>query len=455
MARHRQPEPGLFPARKPAAQPLADRMRPRSIAEVVGQEHLLGPDKLLGRMLQAGTLPSMILWGPPGSGKTTIALLLARQSEASLRAIAAVTAGVADLREAVEAAQRELDAGGRRTVVFIDEIHRWNRAQQDAILPHVESGLITLIGATTENPSFEVIAPLLSRTRVLVLRALDDDAVAAIIRRALGDAERGLGSSGLELEREALDELVRFASGDARSALNTLEVAATLARQAGRKIIAPEHVREAAQKKTLLYDRAGEEHYNVISGFIKSMRGSDPDAALYWMTRMLEAGEDPLFIARRMVIFAAEDVGNADPRALEVAVAVKDAVDFVGMPEGAIPLAQGVTYLACAPKSNASYRAMLQARADAVEHGALPVPLHLRNAPTPLMRKLGYGEGYRYPHESEGAINEQQYMPAELGERRYYEPSERGYEARLREYLERARLARRGAEHPQAKKSNR
>ena len=435
-------EPGLFAARTPAAQPLADRMRPRSLDEVVGQEHLLGADKMLGRMLAAGALPSIILWGPPGSGKTTIALLLARRSGAGFRTIAAVSAGIAELREAVEEARRELEAGGRRTVVFIDEIHRWNRAQQDAILPHVESGLITLIGATTENPSFEVIAPLLSRTRVLVLRALGDDDIAAILRRALADPERGLGASSLTFEDEALTELVRFGAGDARRALNTLEVAATLARAAGQNSIAPEHVREAAQQKMLLYDRAGEEHYNVISAFIKSMRGSDPDAALYWMTRMLEAGEDPLFVARRMVIFAAEDVGNADPRALQLALAVKDAVDFVGMPEGAIPLAQGVTYLACAPKSNASYRGLLSARTDAVERGALPVPLHLRNAPTGLMRKLGYGEGYRYPHDSEGALNEQHYMPDELGERRYYEPSERGYEGRLGEYLERARLAR-------------
>jgi len=275
-----------------------------------------------------------------------------------------------------------------------------------------------------------------------VLRALGDEDIAAILRRALADTERGLGAGGLTFEDEALAELVRFGAGDARRALNTLEVAATLARAAGRTAIAPEQVREAAQQKTLLYDRAGEEHYNVISAFIKSMRGSDPDAALYWMTRMLEAGEDPLFVARRMVIFAAEDVGNADPRALQLALAVKDAVDFVGMPEGAIPLAQGVTYLACAPKSNASYRGLLNARADAVERGALPVPLHLRNAPTGLMRKLGYGEGYRYPHDSEGAINEQHYMPEALGERRYYEPSERGYEGRLGEYLERVRLAR-------------
>jgi putative ATPase len=435
-------EPELFPARPPAAQPLADRMRPRNLSEVIGQEHLLGADKMLTRTLAAGGLPSIILWGPPGSGKTSIALLLARQSGASFRTIAAVTAGIAELRQAVEEARRELEAGGRRTVVFIDEIHRWNRAQQDAVLPHVESGLITLIGATTENPSFEVISPLLSRTRVLVLRPLTDQDLAAILRRALEDAERGLGANGLALEDEALTELVRFGAGDARRALNTLEVAATLARCAGSFAIAPEHVREAAQQKTLPYDRAGEEHYNVISAFIKSMRGSDPDAALYWMTRMLEAGEDPLFIARRMVVFAAEDVGNADPRALQIAAAVKDAVDFVGMPEAAIPLAQGVTYLSCAPKSNASYLGMLKARADAVERGALPVPLHLRNAPTGLMRQLGYGKDYRYPHESQGAINEQQYLPEELADRRYYEPSDRGYEGRLGEYLERARLAR-------------
>jgi putative ATPase len=448
MRRKTSGGPELFPTRTPAAQPLADRMRPRTLGDVIGQEHLLGPDKMLTRMLAAGGLPSIILWGPPGSGKTTIALLLARQSGANFRNIAAVTAGIAELRQAVEEARRELEAGGRRTVVFIDEIHRWNRAQQDAILPHVENGLITLIGATTENPSFEVISPLLSRTRVLVLRPLTDENLALILRRALADTERGLGESGLAIEEEALSELLRFGAGDARRALNTLEVAATLARSAGASAISPEHVREAAQQKTLLYDRAGEEHYNVISAFIKSMRGSDPDAALYWMTRMIEAGEDPMFVARRMVIFAAEDVGNADPRALQIAVAVKDAVDFVGMPEAAIPLAQGVTYLACAPKSNASYMGMLKARADAVERGALPVPLHLRNAPTGLMRQLGYGKDYRYPHESEGAINEQHYMPEELAERRYYEPSNRGYEGRLSEYLNRARIARKTVRRP-------
>lgn len=356
--------------------------------------------------------------------------------------LAAVTAGVADLREAVEAARRALELEGRRTVVFIDEIHRWNRAQQDAILPHVESGLITLIGATTENPSFEVIAPLLSRARVAVLQPLSEESIATLVTRALGDRERGLGATGLIITGDAASEIARFAAGDARRALGTLEIAAELARNAGRDSIIPADVTEAAQHKALLYDRAGEEHYNVISAFIKSMRGSDPDAALYWMSRMIEAGEDPLFIARRMVIFASEDIGNADPRALQIAIAVKDAVDFTGLPEGIIPLAQGVTYLAAAPKSNASYRAMLAARKDARESGALPAPLHLRNAPTGLMRDLGYGAEYRYPHDYNDAAADQTYLPDKLEGRIYYSPSERGYEARIREYLERVRRTR-------------
>jgi putative ATPase len=310
-----------------------------------------------------------------------------------------------------------------------------------------------LIGATTENPSFEVIAPLLSRARVLVLDPLSEDAIRTIILRALTDRDRGLGVTGLELEPAAMDELLRFAAGDARRALNTLEIAAELSQEAGAKIIVAENVREAAQRKALLYDRAGDEHYNVISAFIKSMRGSDPDAALYWMMRMVEAGEDPLFIARRMVIFASEDVGNADPRALQVAISVKDAVDFVGLPEGVIPLAQGVTYLASAPKSNAAYVAMSRARDDAVAE-PLPVPLHLRNAPTGLMRKLGYGRDYRYPHEDEGAINEQIYLPEKLAGRIYYQPSERGYEIRIREWVARARQARAKVEPPERSKTS-
>jgi putative ATPase len=414
-------------------------MRPRSLDEVVGQEHLLGTGRLLQQIASRGALHSIILWGPPGTGKTTIARLLTETSGALFKSISAVTAGVTELRDAVDLARRALELEGKRTVLFIDEIHRWNRAQQDAILPHVESGLITLIGATTENPSFEIIAPLLSRTRVLVLEPLSEEDLVTLITRALLDSERGLGASGLTLEQEALAQLARFAGGDGRRALGTLEVAAELAINAGRPAITTADVTEATQHRALRYDRAGEEHYNVISAFIKSMRGSDPDAALYWMMRMIEAGEEPLFIARRMVIFAAEDIGNADPRALQVAVAVKDSVDFVGMPEGVIPLAQGVTYLATAPKSNASYRAMMAARADARERGPLPVPLHLRNAPTPLMRYLRYGENYKYPHDYEGAVTDQAYRPPELEGKLYYSPSDRGFEQSIRDYLSQVR----------------
>jgi putative ATPase len=415
-------------------------MRPHSLDEVVGQAHLLGPGRLLQQIATKGTLHSIILWGPPGSGKTTIARLLTETSGAVFNSISAVTAGVAEFRNVVESARRALEIDGKRTVLFIDEIHRWNRAQQDAILPHVESGLITLIGATTENPSFEIIAPLLSRARVLVLEPLAEEDIATLVNRALVDNERGLGAYRLSLDHETLAQLARFAGGDARRALGTLEVATELTINAGRHAITTADVTEAAQHRALRYDRAGEEHYNVISAFIKSMRGSDPDAALYWMTRMVEAGEEPLFIARRMVIFAAEDIGNADPQALQIATAVKDAVDFVGMPEGVLPLAQGVTYLASAPKSNASYRAMLEARADARECGPLPVPLHLRNAPTPLMRHLRYGEDYKYPHDYEGGIAaDQAYLPSELEGKVYYSPSDRGYEDSIRNYLSRVR----------------
>ena len=424
------------------------------MAELVGQEHLLGPGRLLAQMAATGALHSIILWGPPGTGKTTIARLLAENSGARFESITAVTAGVAELREAVAAARHALDLEGKRTVLFIDEIHRWNRAQQDAILPHVESGLITLIGATTENPSFEVIAPLLSRARVVVLQGLSDENIAVLLDRAIGDPDRGLGGSGLAINNEARAEIVRFAGGDARRALGTLEVAAELAINAGRRTVEAADVTEAAQHKALLYDRAGEEHYNVISAFIKSLRGSDPDAALYWMTRMVEAGEEPMFIARRMVIFASEDIGNADPRALQIALAVKDAVDFVGLPEGIIPLAQGVTYLAGAPKSNASYRAMIAARADAREHGALPVPLELRNAPTGLMRTLGYGADYRYPHDYEDAVADQAYRPDKLEGRIYYQPSDRGYEARVRDYLEAVRRRRTDMRRPTCSRDN-
>jgi putative ATPase len=454
VAKRRAAQDSLFPSKPLAGQPLADRMRPAKLDEVVGQNHLLGPGKLLTLTVAAHSIPSMILWGPPGSGKTTIAMLLARESGAELIPIAAVAAGVADLREAVETARQRHQIDGKRTVVFIDEIHRWNRAQQDAMLPHVESGLITLVGATTENPSFEVVSPLLSRVRVLVLHTLTDENVATLVERALADPERGLGKLGLILEDQAKTDLIALAGGDARRALNTLEVAAELAQQAGANTITRERIAEAAQHKALLYDRAGEEHYNVISAFIKSMRGSDPDAALYWMMRMVEAGEDPLFIARRMVIFAAEDVGNADPRALQIAIAVKEAVDFVGLPEGVIPLAQGVTYLAGAPKSNASFKAMIAAREAVKQHGTLPVPLHLRNAPTPLMRRLGYGEQYRYPHDYEGAVVPQDYLPEKLLGQNYYLPSERGYEIRIREWLGRFRQSRTPASPAPARDKN-
>src|SRR5437870_925715 len=411
--------------------PLAERMRPRTIDEFAGQQHLLGPGHVLRDMIESGRVESLILWGPPGSGKTTLAHLLAAASGAPAVAFSAVLQGVKELRQIVDDAALTLARTGRSTVLFVDEIHRFNKAQQDAFLPHVEAGTITLVGATTENPSFEVIAPLLSRTRVLTLEPLGDAETGAVIDRALADPERGLGRQKLALDAEARAFLVAHAQGDARVALNTLELAARLARTRRTHTVGVPLLEEAAQQRALRYDKAGEEHYNVISAFIKSLRGSDPDAAVYWMMRMLEAGEDPLFIARRMVIFAAEDVGNAEPQALQVAVAAKDAVHFVGLPEGRIPLAQAATFLATCPKSNAAYRAMLAAAEDVKRSGVLPVPLHLRNAPTPLMKGLGYGAGYLYPHDYEGAVVEQDYLPDALAGRHYYEPTDRGREREI------------------------
>ena len=410
-------------------------MRPKTLDEFVGQEHLLGPGKLLRGMTEAGELPSLILWGPPGSGKTTLAQILAHGAGANCVRFSAVNSGVKDLKNIILEAEK-LHRIGKRTVLFVDEIHHFNKAQQDNFLPHVERGTLVLIGATTENPSFEVISPLLSRCQVLVLNPLSVDDIEKIIDRALRDPHRGLGAWQLEISAEAREFLIQHSQGDGRAALNALETAATLAhKEKGNKGIGLSHAQEALQRKPLHYDKAGEEHYNVISAFIKSLRGSDPDAALYWLMRMVEAGEDPLFIARRMIIFAAEDIGNADPQALQVAVAAKDAFHFVGLPEGRIPLAQAVTYLATAPKSNASYKAMLAAAKDVEEKGALSVPLHLRNAPTPLMEKLGYGESYKYAHNYPEHIVEQEHLPKELKGKKYYAPSDSGYESRIKERL--------------------
>lgn len=409
-------------------------MRPATLDEFVGQDHLLGRGKLLSGAARAGKLQSLILWGPPGSGKTTLARILADSAGATCVHFSAVTSGVKDLKKIIQEAER-LQRLGKATVLFVDEIHHFNKAQQDNFLPHVERGTLILIGATTENPSFEVISPLLSRCQVLVLNALSPAEIGRIIDRALQDSERGLGATKLTLSEPGRAFVIEQSQGDCRVALNALEAAATLAQAQGQKEIALAQLQEALQKSPLRYDKAGDEHYNVISAFIKSMRGSDPDAALYWMMRMIEAGEDPLFIARRMVIFAAEDIGNADPHALQVAVAAKDAVHFVGLPEGRIPMAQAATYLASAPKSNASYKAMLAATQDVQQHGALPVPLHLRNAPTSLMQDLGYGKDYKYAHNYEGHFVDQEHLPKELIGKKYYAPADSGYEKQIKERL--------------------
>jgi putative ATPase len=420
------------PKSRATSAPLADRMRPRTLGEFVGQEHLFAPGKLLRELAQTGDLHSLILWGPPGSGKTTLAQLLANAAGAVCVHFSSVSSGVKDLKKIFQEAE-DLQRLGKRTVLFVDEIHHLNKSQQDNFLPYVERGTVNLIGATTENPSFEVISPLLSRCQVLVLDPLRDENIETILNSALTDTERGLGRLNLFIETQAREFLIRQSRGDGRAALNALETAAALARKD--KTITLRHAEEALQRAALRYDKAGEEHYNVVSAFIKSMRGSDPDAALYWLMRMLEAGEDPLFIARRMVIFAAEDIGNADPRALPLAVAAKDAFHFLGLPEGRIPLAQAVTYLATAPKSNSSYMAMLAAAKDVEEKGGLAVPLHLRNAATPLMDELGYGKGYAYAHDFPGHVVKQEYLPKELEGSRYYFPSDSGEEKQIRERL--------------------
>ncbi len=403
--------------------PLAEKMRPKTFEEFVGQEHLVGPGKFITETLRAPVIPSLILWGPPGSGKTTLAHLLGNQKNHRFMFLSAVTSGIKEVKEIITQAEEELRMFGKKTLLFIDEIHRFNKAQQDAFLPFIEKGIIILIGATTENPSFEIIPPLLSRCKVLVLKKLDKEDLEKIVKRAL--------ENSFFIEQDALKVVLESCDGDARRMLNTLETAVSFTN----KTIRLSHIETALQKKALVYDKSGEEHYNLISAFIKSMRDSDPDAAIYYLARMLEAGEEPLFLARRMVIFASEDVGNADPQAVQVAVSCMQSFDFVGMPEGWIPLAQCATYLASAPKSNSSYLAYLKAKEDVEKYGALPTPLHLRNAPTALMKNLGYGKEYLYAHDHKDHIVIQEHLPEKIRDKKYYIPSENGYERRISEWL--------------------
>lgn len=427
MTRSRDPAPDLFtpPDRDDTVEaPLAERMRPRVFADFVGQEDITAPDRALRRAIEADQLASVIFWGPPGSGKTTLAHLIARRTKAQFIPFSAVTSGVPELRTIIKAADQRRAINGQRTILFVDEIHRFNKTQQDAFLPHVERGTIILVGATTENPSFEVISPLLSRSLVVVLKPLTEDALGQILDRALADVELGLGKLEARFLPEARQRMISFGNGDARALLTSLEFVVTQAPAGpdGARVIDEAILEAALGKKALRYDKSGEEHYNVISAYIKSLRDSDPNGALYWLARMLDAGEDPKFIARRMVIFASEDIGNADPLALLIATSVAQAVQFVGLPEAQINLAQGTTYLASRPKDNASYVGLLEALKDAKAYGNLGVPVHLRNAVTSLMRDLGYGTNYRYVHDDPSARTEQTHLPLPLKGRLYYRP---------------------------------
>lgn len=418
--------------------PLAERMRPRTLDEFVGQEELVGEGKILRRMIEKGRLDtSIIFWGPPGCGKTTLAHLVSRAVDAHFEFFSAVTAGIQDVRRVSSEAVSRSKLGGRRTILFVDEIHRFNKAQQDAFLPYIESGTITLIGATTENPSFEVIGPLLSRCRVFILKPLGEEQVASVIERALSDTERGLGKRRIEISKEDIRYLAHLACGDARTALNALELAVESAPSDGNVIeLTREVLEEAAQRRAILYDKKGEEHYNIISALHKSLRGGDADAALYWLARMLEAGEDPMYVARRLVRFASEDIGNADPQALSIALDAMQAFHFIGIPEGKLALAQCVVYLALAPKSNAIYQGYSEAALDVAEYGPLPVPYDLRNPVTRFMEQIGYGRDYKYPHEEPDAIVDQDYFPPELMGRRYYRPVNRGFEREMIKRME-------------------
>jgi putative ATPase len=431
----------LFPDKAPsggrAPAPLAERMRPRTFDEFVGQDELLGSGRPLREAIERDLLQSIILWGPPGTGKTTLARIIADMTKARFVSFSAVLSGIKEIRDVMTEAERIRRTTGRRTIVFIDEIHRFNKAQQDAFLPRVEAGDIVLIGATTENPSFEVNAALLSRSKVFVLRGLTTEEVAAILRRALADPERGFGADRVAVDDDALAAIAVYANGDARVALNLLELSVAAAPMVGdERGVNVERVQQTIQRRMLLYDKSGEEHYNLISALHKSMRNSDPDATVYWLARMVESGEDPMYIARRLVRFASEDIGNADPQALTVAVAAKDAVHFIGMPEGNTALAQAAIYLATAPKSNATYEAYSHAADDAQKDVAQPVPLHLRNAPTKLMKDLEYGKGYKYAHDEADAVADMSCLPPALQGRKYYEPTARGFEKEIKRRLD-------------------